>query len=296
MKTISGGLTTAIAAEVTTKAHCWQITRLDGVEFFFTDHDADLVIDGDTYASAVGYQQTALSAAPDLTINNLEVTGYFDSDFLTADDLRSGLFDFAEARIFVVDWSNLALGKMKLARANLGEVRSTPSGIFTTELRGMVQRLAAKIADVYTPECRADFGSVGLRQCNKDPALFTSSETVTAVTDAANFHITHGDVRAVDDWYADGVITWTSGNNAGRSIEVNGWAQSGGVVLLRFPMPRAVQVGDTLSIVAGCDKRHDTCRDKFDNIVNRQAEDFIPGTDAVIQTPNSAPSSSGGNK
>jgi uncharacterized phage protein (TIGR02218 family) len=57
-------------------------------------------------------------------------------------------------------------------------------------------------------------------------------------------------------------------------------------VALALPMPRTVQVGDTLDIVAGCDKRHDTCKVKFSNIVNRRAEDFIPGNDAFLQTPN----------
>jgi hypothetical protein len=66
--------------------------------YYFTDHDADLLIDGHTYVSSVGYQQTAISADPALTVNNTEVTGYFDSVALTADDLRSGLFDFAEAQ------------------------------------------------------------------------------------------------------------------------------------------------------------------------------------------------------
>lgn len=303
MKTISAGLTTALAQEVTTKAHCWRITRRDNVVFYFTDHDEDLSIsDGNspptyhTYVSAVGYQETAISSDAALSVNSLEVSGYFDSAALTADDLRSGLFDFAEARVFVVDWSDLTLNEMKLARCYLGEVRSTPAGIFTTELRGMAQRLQAKVADVYTPECRADFGSVGLRQCNKDPVPFTNHETVTAVTDAAHFVITNGDTRAVDAWYAYGVVTWTAGANNGRSMEVKGWDQSDAAVELILPMHGTVTIGDTLDIVAGCDKRHDTCKDKFDNMVNRQAEDFIPGVDAVIQTPNSAPSAKSGKK
>ncbi len=84
------------------------------------------------------------------------------------------------------------------------------------------------------------------------------------------------------------MLTWTGGLNNGRSIEVKTWTQSGAAVQLAFPMHGSIAIGDTLNIVAGCDKRHDTCRDKFSNIVNRQAEDFIPGFDAIIQTPNAS--------
>lgn len=294
MKSISGGLATALAAEVTSKAHCWKITRRDGAAFYFTDHDQDLSIGGHTYSAAAGFQQTAIAAASDLSVNNLEVTGYFDSSFLTAEDLRAGLFDFAEAEIFVVDWSNLSLGVMNLSRSYLGEVRSTPAGVFTTELRGLVQRLMAKVADVWTPECRADFGSSGLRKCNKDPTAFTFSETVTAVSDNSIFAITNGNGAAVDGYYNFGVVKWLTGHNAGRAMEVKYWVNAPSTLQLYLPMPRTIVIGDTLTVTAGCDKTLTTCKNKFNNVVNRQAEDYIPGMDSVIQVPNSPATTSGG--
>lgn len=279
-----------IAGEVTTKAWLWKVTRkVDSAVFRFTDHDVDIEFppsSGNVYAAAVGYQQTVITNAADLSINNSEATGYFDADFLTAADLRAGLFDFADVEVREVNWADLTQSGMFRSRANLGEVRSTPAGIFTTELRGMTQRLAAKVGDIYTPECRVDFGSSGLRQCNKDPAPFTFAETVTGAIDASNFTMTNSNIAAGDGWYAYGVITWTSGANNGRSVEVKAWSAETAAIALTFPMYGAIAIGDTLSIVAGCDKRHDTCRDKFNNIVNRQAEDFIPGFDALLQTPN----------
>lgn len=55
------------------------------------------------------------------------------------------------------------------------------------------------------------------------------------------------------------------------------------VIELFEPMPFEIQVGDTFSIYAGCDKLRVTCRDKFDNIKNRRAEDFVPGPDKVLK-------------
>jgi uncharacterized phage protein (TIGR02218 family) len=283
MKTLTPALKAHLAQEVTSKANCWQLVRRDGQIFFFTDHDQDLVISGNTYLSAIGYQQTAITADSSLSVDNLEVTGILDTETLIADDLRSGLFDFAEIFLFTVNWADLSQGIMRLRRGTLGEISTTPAGTFQGELRGMAQRLVAKVGDVYTPECRADLGD---SKCKVILADFTVTATVTAAPTSASFSLDVTDPRAVDGWFDFGALTFTSGQNNGRTMEIKSWTQSTNGIGLYLPMPRPVAIGDTCRLYAGCDKRHDTCRDKFDNIVNRRAEDFIPGFDAIIQTPN----------
>jgi uncharacterized phage protein (TIGR02218 family) len=46
-------------------------------------------------------------------------------------------------------------------------------------------------------------------------------------------------------------------------------------------MPFEVQVGDKLSIYAGCDKRRETCFTKFNNVINFRGEPDLPGLDAI---------------
>jgi uncharacterized phage protein (TIGR02218 family) len=283
MKTMTPELLAHLAQEVTTKANCWQLVRRDGLSFFFTDHDQDLEIAGNIYLSAIGYRQTAVSADSSLAVDNLEVTGILDSETLIADDLRSGLFDFAQIFLFTVNWADLSQGTMRLRRGTLGEISTTPAGTFQGELRGMAQRLVAKVGDVYTSECRADLGD---SKCKVNLPDFTVNATVTVTHDQRNFELDVTDGRAVDGWFTGGALTWTSGNNNGRSMEVKDWVQGSHLINLFLPMPRPIVVGDQCRLYAGCDKRHDTCRDKFNNIVNRRAEDFIPGLDAIILTPN----------
>jgi uncharacterized phage protein (TIGR02218 family) len=284
MKTTSVAFKSHLALEVTSLCTCWQITRRDGQSFYFTDHDQDLTISGNTYLSAIGYQRTALSADPSLTIDNLEVTGIFDSDTLTNDDLRTGLFDFAEVHVFQVNWNDLSQGIMRLRRGFMGEISAMPSGVFQGELRGLVQRLVAKVGDVYSAECRADLGDT---KCKVVLSGFTVSATVASVTDARQFVLTLTEPRAVDGWFANGALSWTSGNNNGRSMEIKQWTQSSSALALYLPMPRPVVIGDTCTLYAGCDKTLADCRDKFANVVNRRAEDYIPGYDAIVLTPNS---------
>ncbi len=96
-----------------------------------------------------------------------------------------------------------------------------------------------------------------------------------------------------DDWFGDGVVTMTGGLNAGYARQVATFAS--GAFVLRLPFPFAVQVGDGYSAIAGCRKRHERtsllpagvsdCIDKFNNILNFQAEPHLPGIDALTKIP-----------
>lgn len=158
MKTISSTLQAHLAEETTSLATCWRIVRTDGVEFYFTDHDLDLVVDGNQYKASSGYKRTAVQNDSSLAVDNLDIEGVFDDEAITAEDLRAGLFDSAEVYIFVVNWADLSQGILKMRRGRLGEITLTEQGIFRTELRGLTQFLSQKIGEVYSPECRADLG------------------------------------------------------------------------------------------------------------------------------------------
>jgi uncharacterized phage protein (TIGR02218 family) len=111
---------------------------------------------------------------------------------------------------------------------------------------------------------------------------------VASVTDRLTFTVVISEARAVDGWFDGGVVEFDvgSGNNAGRAFEVKTWDQSSVQVVLFLPVGFDIQVGDTGRIYPGCDKRMVTCRDKFLNILNRRAEDYLPGRDESFATPN----------
>jgi uncharacterized phage protein (TIGR02218 family) len=86
------------------------------------------------------------------------------------------------------------------------------------------------------------------------------------------------------DWFAFGLLTWLTGQNAGLTAEVRSW--DGTNVNLFLSVPYTIQVGDTFSIVPGCDKRlNPSCLTKFDNILNFRGEPSVPGQDAVLYYP-----------
>lgn len=95
-------------------------------------------------------------------------------------------------------------------------------------------------------------------------------------------------------FYDFGLITFTSGANAGLSMEVKKYTV--GVIELQLPMPYPVAVGDNYTIVTGCGKRFvEDCVTKFNNGVNFQGEPDLPGIDKVMRVggPSEASPSSG---
>lgn len=82
-------------------------------------------------------------------------------------------------------------------------------------------------------------------------------------------------------YFSYGTVTWTGGANAGYSMEVKRF--SPGVVTLTMAMPNPIAVGDTYSIVAGCDKQFGTCKNRFNNVVHFRGEPYTPGIDTMLR-------------
>ena len=56
---------------------------------------------------------------------------------------------------------------------------------------------------------------------------------------------------------------------------------------------RPIAVGHDFVVRAGCDKRLETCRDRFANVVNFRGFPHIPGQDTVIRYPNRGDANAG---
>ena len=83
-----------------------------------------------------------------------------------------------------------------------------------------------------------------------------------------------------DGWFSQGVIKFTSGRNAGFSRTVK--AHNGNTFEFALRLPFPPQVGDVFKVYPGCNKRRDTCKDKFNNIVHFRGFPFIPSADTVV--------------
>jgi hypothetical protein len=158
-KNLTPAMRAHLDAETTKLAAIWQITRKDGQQFFFTDHDRDILFAGDIYRADAGFERTAIRSDAGFAVDNLDLVGVFAEGGIVEDEVRAGLFDGAEIRISFVNWQDPdGHGEVRLRRGTLGETRLTPQGYFTAELRGLAQPLAQSTLQLWSPECRADLG------------------------------------------------------------------------------------------------------------------------------------------
>jgi uncharacterized phage protein (TIGR02218 family) len=88
---------------------------------------------------------------------------------------------------------------------------------------------------------------------------------------------------SVDDRFVLGRLRYMSGANCGLSSII--LAAQGTTVQLR-DLPRAtVEGGCVVELREGCDKRFETCVNRFANAENFRGEPHLPGTDLLTRFP-----------
>ena len=276
MQNISTTLQASLARETTTLATCWSIARRDGVVLYFTDHDRDITFGGHDYTAASGMSPTAVTSQAGLAVDNLEFEGILSDDRITEADILAGLYDHAEITLFMIDYTVSGTDKLELKTGWLGEV-TLQGGQFIAEMRGLTSRLQQVIGEVYTNSCRAQLGDA---RCGKNLVAYTIMGTVTAA--GSSYSFTDSSISQPADYFTYGLVTFSSGLNAGASMEVRDYRN--GVFGLFLPMPRPIAVGDAYQVVAGCDKTFATCISKFNNAINFRGEPHVPGTDKLLET------------
>lgn len=276
MQTITPALSSHLAQEVSTLATCWSIRRKDGVSFYFTSHDRDIVVDGNQYKAANAMTPSAVSSQSGLTVDNMDFEGILNPAGLTQEDVMSGRYDHAEIIIFMVNYLSPETGKLHLKTGWLGEV-TLRGNQFVAEMRGISARLQQTIGEVYTNSCRAALGDA---RCGVNLSAYTFTGAVSTVE--TNFSFKDSSKTQSNGYFSGGVITFTSGENAGLSMEVRDFAATGFTLFL--PLPHAIQLGDTYQVTAGCDKQFDTCINLFNNAINFRGEPHVPGTDKLLET------------
>lgn len=103
----------------------------------------------------------------------------------------------------------------------------------------------------------------------------------TGVTNGIAFTSTPNQPSGVFNY---GKVTFTSGLNTGLSREVKVHYLNGTItqIGLQEKFPYAIGIGDAATLEWGCDRLANTCRNTFHNLVNIQAEPYVPGNDQLI--------------
>lgn len=283
-----------LATGVTTLCRAWGLTCRDGEFFGFTDHDCDLAFDGMTFKAGSGVTARALQQATGLSVDNTEALGALSDTTLRAEDIEAGRFDAADVRCWLVNWQDLSLRWLQF-RGSIGELRRAGSA-FEAELRGLSEALNRPLGRVYQKPCSAVLGD---DTCRFDLDLPGYSETRAVERNEEGRLFYWKDLAGFEpDWFTRGRLTVLTGAAEGlwSAIKQDRSDATGRLIELWEPLRAPVAPGDLLRLDAGCDKRMETCRFKFNNLINFQGFPDIPGEDWVMSVPRSTGANTGGSR
>ncbi|MFO6463666.1 DUF2163 domain-containing protein [Jannaschia sp. KMU-145] len=289
------GLRDSLAGGASSVCRAWVLRRADGLILGFTDHDRDLVVDGVPCRAASGMNAGALQRSTGLAVDNAEASGALSHDAIRSEDLRAGKWDAAEVTIYLVDWSDPAAFEITF-RGTLGEIGWGPDGAFTADLRGLAEPLGEVQGRVFQTRCDATLGDA---RCGVVLGPLHSEEVEVLGADREGVTLRVPELRHfAPKWFERGRLIVLSGAAEGQSerIKTDRIEDGARVLTLWSSLRLSVAPGDRVRIEAGCDKRRETCRDIFDNVLNFRGFPDVPGEDWLMAYPTAAGQNDGGRR
>lgn len=278
-------LQSALDTRATSLAQLLWIQPKVGAVIGLTNTNADIVYDGVTYSSLSGFEDSAYQVSAGSEIDNAEAKIVFPPVGLigiTEDQARAGYLDGARFRVLLVDYNNLSAGHAILDWGFVGQVRLRDSSASVIELRGAQQMTRQKaVCERGSKTCRATFGDASTG-CGFD---LTASGVVNYGTISAVGAEPDRMFTSDADLPVPGLVTFTTGDNAGLSFEVE---TAGLISSFMFPAPFVIQIGDEFTWREDCDKRWETCKAKGQKL-NFRGEPHRPeAIGAALQFPGAA--------
>lgn len=281
MRSIPAPVLTKIQEGLTTLACCWTLTRRDGQVFRFTSHHLPIVVGGHTFEANSAIVPSTMKATHDTAMDNLSVEGIIRSDGIKALDILAGRYNHASIEFALVDYLLPEEGLFCQEFGSIGEVE-LKGPMFEVELRLTIQKMSRPITEVTSIDCRA------MRFCDSRCRLnvldYTFAGTVTSVvsTEHTLVSTTTAIASKALGYFANGELKWLTGQNAGIVCDIK--QSDAGQIELQKRLVYPIAVGDQFEAIAGCDRRLETCRDKFNNVINFVGEPHIPGVDFLKRT------------
>lgn len=284
-----------LSGEVERRCRAWLLARDDGVVLGFTDHDRDLNFDGVVFRARSGMTARALMQSSGLAVDNTEAAGALSNLALTEADLAAGRWDGARVRIWEIDWAAPQDRRLVFA-GRLGETERAGQA-FRAELRGLTEALSAPRGRVIQQVCGAVLGDGSCRFDLDQPGYRLEREVLAIAERGTQLDL--GVMPGVDPgWFAHGRLRVIDGAAQGLSgvVRTDRSGKAGARLLTLWAMVPGLAPGDRVLVDAGCDKRLESCRAKFNNILNFRGFPDVPGEDWLVAVPYDGGAHDGGSR
>lgn len=256
-------------ADYQTRVICLRIVPVLGDTVRLTHYQTDLAMsNGEVYDSFQGYDFSGYEAVSSMAPGAVDLQGILGVAGISREAIASGVYDNARCYLFATSWTAPVEDEEPLTASTFGKATLVDDR-FVIEEMVLIDALNQSVGSSYNAGCQKTFGnSTGplITRCNVNLAAITVTGTLTGVTDRL---ICRDSARAeAANYFAYGLLSFTTGANAGlKAIQVKRHEADGTLELFEA-MPYAMAIGDAYSLIPGCRKRLEDCRDKWSNVIN----------------------------
>ena len=288
------GLDAHLATGTTGVCRCWKLVRADGATYGFTDHDRPLRFEGVVFKPDSGLSAAALMQTTGLSVDNTEAVGALSDAAISEADIAAGRFDGAAIEAWLVQW-DAPENRVLQFRGSLGEI-TRAEGAFTAELRGLAERLNMPTGRVYQRSCAAVLGDAACGVDLSAPAYRADVEI--AAVEGGRILWVGGLEDYEARWFERGRFVVLDGDAAGLEGAIKIDRPEGALRRIElWDRNRAeLRAGDRVRLTAGCDKRMETCRLKFANLLNFRGFPDLPDEDWMGAHPSRISARDGGSR
>ena len=279
MRQASPQLIALLDADQFIMADLYTITTIQGVEYCYTSYDHNLIVQGKEYRNdgpVISRDGTSLSLG--IEVDNLSITIETNEstkfgDVPVAQAFHNGILDgarFKLERIFMDanTPTDTSAGTLVLFDGRIVEPELDRYVINASVVSDVDNLKLQMPRNLYTPGCLNTLfdGACGL----------LSSDFAVTTTIAANSTPSRilCELSQAQGWFTQGVVEFLEGVNIGikRTVRLH----EAGALLLTLPLLEMPEIGESIRVYPGCDKRLDTCTNRFNNRARFRGAPFVP--------------------
>lgn len=285
MRQASPKLIALLDADQFIMADLYTITTIQGIEYRYTSYDYSLVVDGKEFrfdGPIISREGTSLSLG--IEVDNLSITieateNTKFGDVPIAQAFHNGILDgarFKLERIFM-DMNtptDTSAGTLVLFEGRIVEPELNRYEINASVVSDVDNLKLQMPRNLYTPGC---LNTLFDSACGLLSADFAVNTTIG--TNSTPNRILC-DLSQPQGWFTQGVVEFLEGANIGikRTIRLH----EAGSLILTLPLLKMPEIGEAIRVYPGCDKRLDTCTNRFNNRARFRGAPFVPVPETSI--------------
>ncbi|EXV31091.1 DUF2163 domain-containing protein [Acinetobacter baumannii] len=276
MRQASPKLIALLDADQFIMADLYTITTIQGIEYRYTNYDVHLTVQGKEFrADGPIISREGISLSLGIEVDNLSIKIETNEstkfgDVHVAQAFHNGVLDgarFKLERIFmdINTPTDTSAGTLVLFEGRIVEPELDRYEINASVVSEVDDLKLQMPRNLYTPGCLNTLfdGACGL---SRDNFSVTTSVQAGSTTNRILCNLSQP-----QGWFTQGVVEFVN-TGIKRTVRLH----ESGALLLTLPLLEVPSVGQTIKVYPGCDKRLDTCDNRFNNRSRFRGAPFVP--------------------